>query len=194
VVAIAFNAAGASAADASIVRDTVGSEAQPLTGTVAAVSVGIVGGVPLLDLAYEEDVKAETDMNVVCTGDGRFAEVQGTRQPLDHRGRLGRRRTCDLRIDADRLAFDVPVHRDPGTSVPLVSFGHKVRSDPNLRESDAHEVPVPATRPHARPSVFFITVRTAVRRPSLSMKNRRVRRSARLLSSAKPGKPAGPVT
>ncbi|NJQ01824.1 ribonuclease PH [Streptomyces zingiberis] len=51
---------------------------KPLTGTVAAVSVGIVGGVPLLDLRYEEDVTAETDMNVVCTGDGRFVEVQGT--------------------------------------------------------------------------------------------------------------------
>ncbi|MCM2575831.1 ribonuclease PH [Streptomyces meridianus] len=51
---------------------------QPLTGTVGAVSVGIVDGVPLLDLCYEEDVRAETDMNVVCTGDGRFIEVQGT--------------------------------------------------------------------------------------------------------------------
>ena len=56
----------------------VAAEAQPLTGSVAAVSVGIVGGVPLLDLCYEEDVTAETDMNVVCTGDGRFVEVQGT--------------------------------------------------------------------------------------------------------------------
>jgi ribonuclease PH len=51
---------------------------QPLTGTVSAVSVGIVGGIPLIDLCYEEDVRAETDMNVVCTGDGRFVEVQGT--------------------------------------------------------------------------------------------------------------------
>ncbi|MFJ2514754.1 ribonuclease PH [Streptomyces griseoviridis] len=51
---------------------------RPLVGTVSAVSVGIVGGVPLLDLCYEEDVKADTDMNVVCTGDGRFVEVQGT--------------------------------------------------------------------------------------------------------------------
>ncbi|MEU6402134.1 ribonuclease PH [Streptomyces sp. NPDC046985] len=58
---------------------------QPLTGTVSAVSVGIVGGVPLLDLCYEEDVRADTDMNVVCTGDGRFVEVQGTAeaQPFD---------------------------------------------------------------------------------------------------------------
>ncbi|MFE9703957.1 ribonuclease PH [Streptomyces sp. NPDC005930] len=51
---------------------------KPLTGTVSAVSVGIVDGTPLLDLRYEEDVRADTDMNVVCTGDGRFVEVQGT--------------------------------------------------------------------------------------------------------------------
>jgi ribonuclease PH len=55
---------------------------QPLTGTVAAVSVGIVAGTPLLDLCYEEDVRAETDMNVVCTGDGRFVEVQGTAEAV----------------------------------------------------------------------------------------------------------------
>jgi ribonuclease PH len=61
------------------------AKAQPITGSVAAVSVGIVDGVALLDLAYEEDVKAETDMNVVCTGDGRFVEVQGTAEgaPFD---------------------------------------------------------------------------------------------------------------
>lgn len=60
---------------------------KPLTGTVAAVSVGIVDGVPLLDLCYEEDVRAETDMNVVCTGDGRFVEVQGTAEgePFDRK-------------------------------------------------------------------------------------------------------------
>ncbi|MFH0244173.1 ribonuclease PH [Streptomyces sp. HK10] len=56
----------------------VRAKAQPLAGTVSAVSVGIVDGTPLLDLCYEEDVRAETDMNVVCTGDGRFVEVQGT--------------------------------------------------------------------------------------------------------------------
>jgi ribonuclease PH len=50
----------------------------PLTGEVAAVSVGIVGGTPLLDLKYDEDSRAEVDMNVVCTGDDRFIEVQGT--------------------------------------------------------------------------------------------------------------------
>ncbi len=51
---------------------------EPLTGSVAAVSVGIVDGEPRLDLPYEEDVRAETDMNVVMTGDGAFVEVQGT--------------------------------------------------------------------------------------------------------------------
>ena len=50
----------------------------PITGEVAAVSVGIVEGTPLLDLKYDEDSRAEVDMNVICTGDGRFIEVQGT--------------------------------------------------------------------------------------------------------------------
>ena len=52
--------------------------AKPLTSSVAAVSVGIINGQPILDLCYEEDVNAETDMNIVCTGDGDFIEVQGT--------------------------------------------------------------------------------------------------------------------
>ena len=50
----------------------------PIVGEVAAVSVGIVDGLALLDLKYDEDSRAEVDMNVVCTGDGRFIEVQGT--------------------------------------------------------------------------------------------------------------------
>jgi ribonuclease PH len=50
----------------------------PVVGEVAAVSVGIVGGSPLLDLKYDEDSRAGVDMNVVCTGDGRFIELQGT--------------------------------------------------------------------------------------------------------------------
>lgn len=54
------------------------------TDQVAAISVGIVGNVPLLDLKYDEDSRAEVDMNVVCTGDGRFIELQGTaeREPF----------------------------------------------------------------------------------------------------------------
>jgi ribonuclease PH len=52
--------------------------ADPLTGSVAAVSAGMVGGRPLLDLCYTEDSKAEVDMNFVMTGKGRFIEVQGT--------------------------------------------------------------------------------------------------------------------
>jgi ribonuclease PH len=57
----------------------------PLVGSVAAVSVGVVGGRAVLDLDYSEDVSAETDMNVVMTGDGRFVEVQGTAEsePFD---------------------------------------------------------------------------------------------------------------
>ena len=51
---------------------------KPLLGSVSAVSVGIIDGVPMLDLPYVEDVRAETDMNVVMTGAGGFVEVQGT--------------------------------------------------------------------------------------------------------------------
>ncbi len=50
----------------------------PLTGQIAAVSVGIVGGVPVLDLPYEEDSRADVDMNVAMTAAGAFVEVQGT--------------------------------------------------------------------------------------------------------------------
>ncbi len=50
----------------------------PVNDYVAATSVGIVGGMPLLDLAYEEDSKADVDMNIVKTGDGRYVEIQGT--------------------------------------------------------------------------------------------------------------------
>jgi ribonuclease PH len=52
--------------------------AHPLTAGCAAVSVGIVGGIPMLDLAYSEDSRAEVDMNVVMTSEGGFVEVQGT--------------------------------------------------------------------------------------------------------------------
>jgi ribonuclease PH len=63
----------------------VAQSANPITQSVAAVSVGIVNGLPMLDLCYEEDVTAETDMNIVCTGDGNFIEVQGTAEgkPFD---------------------------------------------------------------------------------------------------------------
>jgi len=63
----------------------ISQSAKPLSQSVAAVSVGIVNGKPTLDLCYEEDVSAETDMNIVCTGDGNFIEVQGTAEgaPFD---------------------------------------------------------------------------------------------------------------
>jgi ribonuclease PH len=63
----------------------VAEGARVLTGSVAAVSVGIVDGEARLDLHYDDDVTADTDMNVVMTGDGRFVEVQGTAEgePFD---------------------------------------------------------------------------------------------------------------
>jgi ribonuclease PH len=69
----------------SYLRDRGSLAGEPLVTSVAAVSVGIIGGVPRLDLCYDEDVTAETDMNVVCTGTGSFVEVQGTAEgaPFD---------------------------------------------------------------------------------------------------------------
>ncbi len=71
-------------------------ERSPMEDLVAAVSVGIVDGEPRLDLSYEEDSKAEVDMNVVMTGGGRYVEIQGTaesgtfsREDLDRLTALG---------------------------------------------------------------------------------------------------------
>jgi ribonuclease PH len=63
----------------------IGKNATALIDSVAAVSVGIIDGTPMLDLQYTEDVRAETDMNVVATGRGLFVEVQGTAEgaPFD---------------------------------------------------------------------------------------------------------------
>ena len=61
------------------------ADVKVLKDSVSAVSVGIIDGVPMLDLCYEEDVRAETDMNVVISGSGKFIEVQGTAEgePFD---------------------------------------------------------------------------------------------------------------
>jgi ribonuclease PH len=63
----------------------IAQKATPIIDSVSAVSVGIIDGEPMLDLAYVEDVRAETDMNVVVTGRGLFVEVQGTAEgaPFD---------------------------------------------------------------------------------------------------------------
>lgn len=70
----------------------------PVISEVSAISVGIVDGTPLLDLKYDEDSRAEVDMNIVCAGDGRFIEVQGTaegrpftREQMDNLLELGRK-------------------------------------------------------------------------------------------------------
>ncbi len=84
----------------------------PLVNSIAAVSVGIVDGTPRLDLPYEEDVRAETDMNVVMTGDGKFVEVQGTaegvafdRDELDALLALATKGCADLtRLQTEALA------------------------------------------------------------------------------------------
>jgi ribonuclease PH len=71
-----------------------GKVEEALPRSVSAVSVGVIDGEPRLDLAYEEDVRAGTDMNVVCTGDGGFVEVQGTAE-----GAVFDRKTLDQLLD-----------------------------------------------------------------------------------------------
>ncbi len=74
--------------------DAGGLRELPLRDAVAAVSVGVIDGEPRLDLPYEEDVRAEVDMNVVMTGDGRLVEVQGTAE-----GEPFGRETLDALLD-----------------------------------------------------------------------------------------------
>ena len=79
-------------------RQTDVLKKMPISDYVAATSVGIVGGMPLLDLAYEEDSKADVDMNIVKTGDGRFIEVQGTAEsePFDRHALTGLLELADV--------------------------------------------------------------------------------------------------
>jgi ribonuclease PH len=88
--------------------------AKAILGSVAAVSVGVVDGEPLLDLEYVEDSNAEVDLNVVMTGDGQFVEVQATaeREPFD-RARLDELLDLaaggiDELAQVQRAAIDVP--------------------------------------------------------------------------------------
>jgi ribonuclease PH len=90
----------------------------PLRDLVAATSVGLVAGVPVVDLDYREDSMAEVDMNVVMTGAGRFVEVQGTaeRTPFDQAqldGLLGLAREGLARL----LAFQRRILADRTTAV-----------------------------------------------------------------------------
>ncbi len=111
---------------------------------VAATSVGVVGGTPMLDLAYDEDSQADVDMNVVKTGDGRFIEVQGTAEgpPFERAGArraAGARRRrhpaarvdCSARSSATHPAADDPVahrtgarrrHDQPGKMREIVAI------------------------------------------------------------------------
>src|SRR5581483_9507161 len=85
----------------------------PLTTSVAATSAGIVDGIPLLDLNYEEDSKAEVDFNVVLTGTGELVEVQGTGEGTSFsRDTMGQ--LLDLAESGIRQLFKVQTGAIPG--------------------------------------------------------------------------------
>ncbi|MFM2221805.1 MAG: hypothetical protein RLZZ78_62 [Armatimonadota bacterium] len=67
-----------------LAANSLGLSKKFITGQIAAVSVGVLSGVPLLDLCYEEDSRAQVDMNVVGLADGRYVEVQGTAEGLPY--------------------------------------------------------------------------------------------------------------
>ena len=96
----------------------IAKTAQPLKDSVAAVSVGIIDGEPRLDLPYEEDSRAETDMNVVMTGSGTFVEVQGTAEGAAFtRAELGKlldlaETGCTELAAIQQAALDQPVGRE----------------------------------------------------------------------------------
>jgi ribonuclease PH len=96
----------------------------PLRAGVAAVSVGLVDGVPLLDLAYDEDARAQVDLNVVSTSDGRIVEVQGTAEGEPF-GRADLDGLLDLALPAlGRIhAAQRQVLLDAGIQVPFLEPG-----------------------------------------------------------------------
>ena len=98
-------------------------KAIPVQDYVAATSVGVVGGIPMLDLAYEEDSRADVDMNIVKTGDGRFIEVQGTaegapfeRQALDDLMALGDKGIRELVALQQTIVGSILTGIGPGTA------------------------------------------------------------------------------
>lgn len=67
-----------------LAANNLGLNKKFITGQISAVSVGLLGGTPLLDLCYEEDSRAQVDMNVVALADGRYVEVQGTAEGMPY--------------------------------------------------------------------------------------------------------------
>src|SRR5258705_5214520 len=105
----------------SWLRDKGAVTQDPLRDFVAAVSVGIVGGVPVLDLDYAEDSGCDTDMNVVMTGAGRFVEVQGTAEKVaftrEEMSRL-------LDLSAEGISELISLQRKP-LATPLTTDEHR---------------------------------------------------------------------
>lgn len=95
----------------------------PLRDYVAAVSVGIVKGQVLLDLAYTEDSVAEVDMNVVRTGDGRFVELQGTAEadPFSREQMDGLLAAAEIGIENLMAIQRAAIEQAIGTSLPLLN-------------------------------------------------------------------------
>ena len=144
-------------------RSTGALKGEPLTGSVAAVSVGIIDGTPRLDLPYVEDVRAETDMNIVMTGEGKFVEVQGTaegaafdRAELDALLALGEKGCADL----TRMQQEALCGREPG--LPRLAQRQEDRGD----DADPASSTSPTSRCSASTTSSTTTSRSRTRRRS----------------------------
>ena len=122
--------------------------AQPLVRSVSAISVGIIDGEPRLDLCYEEDVRAETDMNVVCTGDGEFIEVQGTAEGAPFTRGRARRAARPRRRRLPRP--DPAAERGPRSALRDRTGGGRPRCDPACVLATRNAGKVRRAAPHPR--------------------------------------------
>ncbi len=95
----------------------------PVRDYLAATSVGVIGGVPMLDLAYDEDSTADVDMNVIRTGDGRFIEVQGTaeRDPFP-------RAVLDQMLDLGSRGIDELIQKQAAIVGPMLKVKPPARA------------------------------------------------------------------
>ena len=181
-------------ARAQAARRGGGAAGRPLTGTVAAVSCGIVGGTPLLDLDYPEDSTAEVDANVVMTGDGGLVEVQATaeRTPLSRAHLDELLALAQHGIDGLRAAQTAAVAW-PGATMRLVLAtrnDHKVRELSRLMPGAELE-PLPAGR-HAPARGRRHVRRQRARQGACRRAGARRPRDRRRLRASRPMRSAAP--
>ena len=164
----------------------------PVTDYVAATSVGIVGGTPMLDLAYEEDSRADVDMNVVKTSDGRFIELQGTAETQPVRARPNSTTCSRLADSGHRDADRAPARGDREDSQGSSMLGTCSARAGRLQLIDMSRVP--RTPPDAVEERVVVGVVRAIGIDSRAVAARHGSASAVAGGACTPPRAAGPAT